>query len=131
MKKHTVIFIASAILLPCLLVWAWTATFEDDDPKNIHYVLWKWGLVSIDLDRAVAIMSHDNPKHLVVGKSKEELRKEFGYLRSMDEAAPYLRDCVLRSPWKDKSVMFLRSTDLIVVFDGDKATDVLLGKGCS
>jgi hypothetical protein len=103
------------------------------DPKNIHYVAWKWGLVPIDLDKALEIMVGDGVPSkfpLVIGKSEEDLKKRFGYLRTLDEAAPYYRFCYSTSFWNGKNVKFLRTSNWMVVFEGGKATDLVLLKGC-
>jgi hypothetical protein len=107
------------------------ATYPDKyDPKNIHYVLWKWGFVSIDRDRALGTMTHDNADPLVVGKTKSELIRRFGYLRSINEASPYLRDyCYYGSGRGGKSVGFLRETNWMVVFENGKAVELVLCKG--
>jgi len=129
--KSWYVGIAVTILIPCLLVGLWAATYPGYyDSKNVHYVLWKWGLVSIDLDRALSIMTHDNSGPLVIGKSEDELRKRFGYLRSLDEARPYLRGCYRKSDWDGKTVMFLRGSEYMVVFRNNKVTDLVLVKGC-
>jgi hypothetical protein len=88
------------------------------------------GFASIDPDRALSIMTHDDSRPLVIGKSEGELRKRFGYLRSLDEARPYLRGCYRGSDWNGGTVMFLRDSEYMVVFRNDKATDLILVKGC-
>jgi hypothetical protein len=132
MKKSVRIWIASLVLTPCLFVGMWVATYGDYyDPNNIHYVLWKWGIASIDPGRALSIMTHDsNSQRLVVGRTEYELQRKFGYLRSVSEAPPYLRDCYLSSDWKGKTVKFLRDGPYKVVFENGKATDLVLMKPC-
>ena len=119
------------VLIPCLLGALWVATYPGYyDPKNLHYLLWKWGFASINLDRALSIMTHDNFQPLVIGRSEDELRERFGYLRSLGEARPYLQGCYRKSDWDGKTVMFLRDSDYMVVFSNGKATDLVLVKGC-
>ena len=124
--------IALIVLVPCLVLGGWEATYPGiDDPKNIHYFLWKKGLASIDLDRALGTMTGDtHSESLVLGKSEDELRKRFGYLRSIDEVSSYQRDCYQNSPWKMERVVFLRNSWYMVVLKNDKATDLVLVKGC-
>jgi hypothetical protein len=124
--------IALIVLVPCLVLGLWEATYPGiDDPKNIHYLLWKSGFASIDLDRALGTMTHDaHSESLVLGKSEDELRKRFGYLRSLDEASSYLRNCYQGSYWNGQRVMFLRNSWYMVVFKNGKATDLVLVKGC-
>jgi hypothetical protein len=67
---------------------AWVELYpEDQDPKNIEYVLWTHGLnQSMNLDHAIAGMTHDRwPVRLVKGMSKEQLKKRFGNIRTLDE----------------------------------------------
>jgi hypothetical protein len=101
------------------------------DPKGIEFVLWKHGLYPMNLDRATGIMvgAPDGDK-LVVGKTKAQLQEKFGYLLPLTEVSPYLRACYQSSYWNGRDVLFLRQSPWMVVFDGDKATDLVLIKGC-
>jgi hypothetical protein len=114
-----------------VFVAAWVLTYPDGDPKNIKYVLWKMGLYRMNLDTAADTMigdgSHDR---LVVGKTKAQLRNKFGYLLSLTDASQYLRGCYQNSGWKEKDVLFIRRSSWMVVFHGDRATDLVLMKGC-
>ena len=73
-----------SIIVALLLVVAvgWEALYPDYyDPKNIHYVLWKWHLAPIDLDRAVSTMHHDRwSERMILGKSEDAVTRRFGYL---------------------------------------------------
>ena len=125
--------LGAALLLFALLVvaGAWQVTYPSDDPKNIRYQLWKAGLPIVDLDRATGTMIGDAHRdELVVGKTRAQLEEKFGYVLTRDQVAPYLRGCIQTSPWKDRNVLFIRSSPWMVVFDGDKATDLVLVKGC-
>jgi len=100
-------------------------------PKNIKDVLWKAGLYSLDPDVALATMVGDPGRDgLVLGRSKAQLRNEFGALISPGDASVYLRSCYENSSWKEKDVMFLGPSSWMVVFDHDKATELVLIKGC-
>ena len=115
-----------------LIVVAWVLMYPpDSDPKGIEYVLWKSGVYSMNVDNAVGLMVGD-PKRdkLVVGKTKEQLRHRFGYLLTLADASPYLRGCYLDSSRKGRDVLFIRSSPWMVVFDGDKAIELVLVKGC-
>jgi hypothetical protein len=130
-KRSMRIRVASLALAPCLLIGLWFAMYPDrDDPKNIHYVLWKWQLASFDRDRALGIMTHDSADSLVVGKAEEELRKRFGYLNSIEEADSYVRYCYFNSPWYGKNVKMLRNSNWMVVFKNGRAAELVLVKGC-
>jgi len=114
-----------------VFVAAWVLTYPDGDPKNIKYVLWKAGLYRINLDTAAGTMIGDGGRDkLVVGKTKDQLRNKFGYLLTPADASQYLRGCYQSSDWGRKEVLFIRQSPWMVVFDGDKATDLVLIKGC-
>jgi hypothetical protein len=80
--------IIAVVLL--LVAVGWEALYPDKyDPKNIHYVLWKWHLAPIDLDRAVSTMHHDRAsEEMILGKSEAAVTKRFGYLLSPEAAHP-------------------------------------------
>lgn len=110
----------------------WALTYPSStDPKNIKYVLWKAGLCRLSVDRATAAMIGDrNRDELVVGKTKTQLRDKFGSLLSPAQASPYLRGCYQNSSWEGKDAMFLGQSPWMVVFQGNKATNLVLIKGC-
>lgn len=90
-------------------------------------------LVCIDVnpDEALGAMVGDPQRdRLVIGKTKEQLRDEFGLLLTPEGASNYLRGCYEGSSWKGKEVRFIRQTPWMVVFDQDKATELVLIKGC-
>ena len=132
----TVFFVVVAILLSFV---AWRGLYpEDDDPKNIDYVLWKHGLnARMNLDDAVAGMTHDtSPVNIVKGMSEEQLETRFGYLRSLEEATPYLQRCYAPATFGELGVraqgmrvVFLRDSWWMVILDGGKAVDLVLCKG--
>lgn len=130
MRKRYVIPIAlvfAAILIVCTL---WRLMYAPSDPKYIGYVLWKHGLWSTDLDKACGSMIGDcNRDSLVLGKTKEQLRKQFGYVRTLDEADYYLRHYGYEQYHKGKDVLFLRDSPWMVVFKDGKAVEMYLIKG--
>jgi hypothetical protein len=109
------------------------------DPGNIDYVLWKHGLnQNMNLDYAVAAMTHDVwPVRLVEGKSKDELKNRFGYIRALSEARPYDQLCYTIPETRGqlgihptgKEVVFLRDSDYMVILDNGKAVDLVHCKG--
>ena len=110
--------------------WAMTNP-SSSDPKNMKYVLWKAGLYKVSLEQATTAMVGDrNRDELVVGKTKAQLKEKFGSLLSPADASPYLRACYQNSAWKGKDVLFIRESSWMVVFDGDRATNLVLVKGC-
>jgi hypothetical protein len=128
MKKRIVTSsLVVATLLVGVLLW-WGLYPDKYDPKNIHYVLWKWHLASIDLDRAVSVMHHDRwSERMIIGKSEKSLTARFGYLLPPEAVAPcYRAESQGNVPNGDK-VLFLRKSDYMIVFhDGVAARVVLL-----
>jgi len=124
-----VIVICTLVLI---LVVGWALMYpSSSDAKNIKYVLWKAGLYKMNLEVATAAMVGDpNRDKLVVGKTKADLRDKFGLLLAPVEASPYLRGCYQSSSWKDRDVLFIGQSSWMVVFDGDKAINLVLIKGC-
>lgn len=120
------------VVVVAIFFGGWALTYpSSNDPKNIKYVLWKAGLYKVNLDQATAAMVGDpNRDQLVVGKTKVQLRDKFGPLLSSAEVSPYLKACYQNSVWKDKDVLFIGQSSWMVVFDGDKATNLVLVKGC-
>jgi hypothetical protein len=122
------------VALTGLVLLVWTQTYpETSDPKNIRYVLWKWGIGQMDVDLATGTMIGDGHRdRLVIGKTKEQLRERFGFLRPPSEVSPYLRSCYESSGWSGmgKEALFLRGSPWFVLFDGDRATHLVLIKGC-
>ncbi len=126
MRIFAIIVAAIAIFLG-----GWMLIYPSPDPKSIQYILWKADLLKMNLDKATDTMIGDaSSQKLVVGKTKAQLRAKFGLLVPPEDASPYLRGCYQNSGWKDREVLFLRHSPWIVVFDGDKATDLILIKGC-
>jgi len=115
-----------------VFVAAWVLTYpSSSDPKNIKYVFWKAGLYRMNPDIATETMIGDAGRDkLVIGKTKEQLRNRFGYLLTPANASQYLRTCYQNSSWKDRDVLFIRQSPWMIVFDGNKATDLVLIKGC-
>ena len=139
--KRTAISLLGAAALLVLGVYAsWLALYpEESDPRNIHYALWKHGLShNIDLDSAVAGMTHDTRAvNIVKGMSRVQLDRRFGYVRTLDQVTPYLRECYTLPytagergvPARGKDVVFLRDSWQMVILDNGKAVDLVLCKG--
>ena len=127
MKKLPVI-LASAIGALLVIVICWKALYPDYyDPKNLQYVLWKHGLASIDLDRAVAVMPHARfSEQLVLGKDMDGLRRRFGFLRSPNEENSHLRAVALSQRQDGEDVAFLRNSHYAVYLSNGKAVRLLL-----
>jgi hypothetical protein len=131
MRKPFARAVAIVVVFSIAVVIAWTLAYPEPDPKNIKYVLWKNGLYGMDLDTASDTMIGDASREmLVVGKTKGKLREKFGYLSTLSEASPYLRGCYQNSDWKGTDVLFIRKSPWMIVFSRDKATKLVLIKGC-
>ena len=123
--------IVSVLGFVAVLLLGWVLLYPSPDPKNIRYVLWKEGFHTMDPDTAAGIMVGDvDPERIVLGKTKEQLRGRFGYFTALAEASPYLQNCYLSSGRAGKEVLFIRKSDWMIVFDGDRATELVLMKGC-
>jgi len=115
----------------CSVVVLWALTYpSESDSKNIKYVLWKHDLYRMNLDTAVGTMIGDiSREKLVIGKSKTQLQRKFGYLTTPSDAHPYMKSCYLESPWKGQDVLLIRNGPWIVLFSGENAVDLRLCKG--
>lgn len=133
-------FILIGVLLSVGIFLGWVKRYpSDNDPKNIEYVLWKHGLnQNMNLDHAVETMVHDTwAVKLVKGKTKEQLAKQFGEIRTYDQARPYDQSCAnfpatvgqLGIHSKGKDMVMLRDSDWVVILDKGKAMDLVLCKG--
>jgi hypothetical protein len=132
MTKLLAKIVALALAFFVAVVIGWAATHPSlSDPKNIKYVLWKNGLYEMNLDAATDTMIGDGSREkLVIGKSKVQLRERFGYLSTPADVSQYLRGCYQTSAWKSSDALFIRNSPWMVIFDGDKATELVLIKGC-
>ena len=132
MAKFLARTVALALTIFIAVVIGWAVNYpSDSDPKNIKYVLWKNGLYGMNLDAVTGTMIGDRSREkLVIGKTKVQLREKFGYLSTAADVSPYLRACYQDSAWKDRDALFIRMSPWMVVFDGDRATELVLIKGC-
>jgi hypothetical protein len=131
-------FVGVGLVLTVAILVAWMGTYTDpSDTKNIYYVLWKLGLNNnMNLDSALGAMTHDGSREKQVqGLTREQLKNRFGYIRTLDEETPYLRDCystpggVGEAHVKRENVVFLRDSPWMVVIENEKAADLILCKG--
>jgi len=131
MKRRAIISFAIALVVAAFF-GAWVATYpSESDPRNIKYICWKAGVCRMNLDLATGTMIGDPHRDkLVIGKTEAELRRRFGFLVEPSQAGGYNRGCYEGSDWKSRRVLFLRNSPWMVVFSGDRATDLVLIKGC-
>jgi hypothetical protein len=127
--KHAPV-IAAAFFLATLSLWMLLYPSEDN-PKNLGYKLWKAGVIKMNLDTATGTMVGDVGRdQLVIGKTRADLQCKFGFLLKPNQAPEYDRYCYQNSPWYGKNVLFIRTSNWMIVFEGDKAVDLVLAKGC-
>lgn len=108
----------------------WYAMYPDSyDPKSIAYIGWKAHLLPMEPRRALSIMTHGaNSDRLVVGDTRQESTRRFGFVLTADQVSPYLRDyCAATRPSAD--VFFLNSSDYMVVMSNNQAVELVLCKG--
>jgi len=129
LARRIVIMLSSAAILTAA---AWTSVHRSgEDPRSLKYVLWKHHLYKLDPDTAIHAMILDTDRdRLAVGKTKAELLDQFGFLMPAADASPILRDCYESSPWNEKSVLFIRTSAWMVVFEGDRGSELVLMKDC-
>ena len=131
MMKRQMLITGIVIVVVVTFFGGWVLMYPSTDPHSIKYVLWKDDLYTMNLEEATATMVGDsNRDKLVVGKRKDQLRDKFGSLLSPADASRYLRECYRNSEWKGRDVLFIGQSSWMVVFDGDKATKLVLVKGC-
>jgi hypothetical protein len=126
MKRVT----SGIVILIVVFLLLWEATYPDRyDPKNLHYLAWKYHLLPMDPHRALSIMTHDQySERLVLGKTKAELQRRFGFVLDVDQVRPYLREyCAASRP--NANVLFLNSYDYMVVMKNDRAVELVYCKG--
>jgi hypothetical protein len=131
--KRWAIFAGTPLFLLMMAVIVWTMTYPDPyDPKNMRYVLWKHGLASIDLDTATSALAVDSEgrQALIIGQSQDQLRKRFGFLLTPHQAGPALERCVYASWANDGTALYIRHSNLVVVFKNDIATEANILKPC-
>ena len=129
--KRGVIAIGAVVLVLIVFVGGWMSAYpSQNDPKNIRYAFWKAGFNTMDPDTATWTMIGDAGRdRIVIGRKKSELRNRFGHLLTPADATPYLRGCYL-SYWKGKDALFIRTSPWLIIFEDDRATNLVLVKGC-
>lgn len=128
--------LALGMLLSFGIFVAWVELYpEDQDPKNIDYVLWTHGLnQNMNLDHAVAGMTHDKwPVRIVKGMSKEQLKERFGYIHTPDETPNY-SGCYPATGGRERwgigtEAVFLRNGPWLVILDKGRVVNLILCKG--
>jgi hypothetical protein len=132
MRKPGLRIALIALAFALVFLVGWSSMYPSPgDPKNMKYVLWKAGLYKMDPDDVLATMIGDPDRDkLVLGRTKEQLRNQFGPLLSPADASPYLQNCYQNSSWKDRDALFVRQSPWVIIFEGGKAAGLVLIKGC-
>jgi len=130
--RTNLLFIAAAMSIAVLLtIGIWVGIYpSESDPKNARYVFWKLNICTMNLDVAAGTMVGDNHRaDLVIGRTSSELRRRFGFLRGRGEVSSYLQAYSQSPPWRDKEVLFIRTSAWMVVFENGRAAKLILVKG--
>jgi hypothetical protein len=131
MKKRLVLIAGVSLVTFALFLAAWMVTYPDKyDRRNLHYVLWKHGIMSMNLDDAVETMVVDPDRdRMVIGMTEAQLSARYGYLLTVSQSSAYRQGEYWYSGYKGRKGYYLRKSMIFVVFDGDKAVDTVLMKG--
>lgn len=101
------------------------------EKKDLRYQAWKHGLYPFKVESALETMVADPDRNnLVVGRTAQQLREKFGYLRTIEQATPYEKYCYENSPYRAKAVLFLRNSNWMVLMENGRVADLILVKGC-
>jgi hypothetical protein len=136
---RALLFVCIGVIGTLCFFRLWIAAYPDaGDPKNLNYVLWKHGLNSdMDMNTALATMTHDTwAVNRVRGLTPDQLKKRFGYVKTYEEARPYLQLCAtpnaigeLGNSPHEHNVLYLRDEDWMVILKNGRAVDLVLCKG--
>lgn len=127
-KKQIIVL---AIGLGCVALLLGVFTRDPAVDPSIRYLAWKHGLIGMDLDRATGELNLDvHRETLIVGKTRQQLNEKFGFTNSLEEATPYVRSCVLNSPYGKSEVLQLRRSNWVVVMQGRRAAQLISVEGC-
>jgi hypothetical protein len=101
-----------------------------DDPRDLRYQAWKLGVYPLRIDDALGLMTGDPHRDsLVIGKTKEQLVSRFGSV-SPTPGNDYVKYCYDNSPYRGKSVLFIRNSNWMVLMKDSVADSLVLAKGC-
>jgi hypothetical protein len=100
------------------------------DPRDLRYEAWKLGVYPLRIDYAVGMMIEDPRRDsVVIGKTKEQLVSRFGFVSSTP-GNDYVRYCYDNSPYRGKSLLFIRNSNWMVLMKDGVANGLVLAKGC-
>lgn len=125
-RSLAIVILGLPIFVLALEVWDhWGAS----DPRNLQYILWKAGYYKMDRGRAFETFYIDpGAEKFIVGKTRAQIEAAFGPLPEASPDEPYLKICFPGWPFAGKQV--LRMNPFIIVFEGQRASELILVKGC-
>jgi hypothetical protein len=91
----------------------------------------------MNLDHALDTMVLDSDQRaLVIGSTREQLKRRYGTVRSLNEVSPYSRQCdAIHSSGgasvdrEGREAVFLRDSNWMVILEHGKAIELVLCKG--
>jgi hypothetical protein len=126
-KKRTAIVVIGLACVAFLSVY----TRDPAVDPSIRYLAWKHGLIGMDLDRATGEMNLDvHRDSIVIGKTRQQLNEKFGYTNPLEQATPYVKNCLLNSSHADGDVVQLRRSDWVVLMQDGRAVQLISVEGC-
>ena len=119
------------VLGPFIAVEVWLFLIPNKyDAKNARYLGWRYGLPTLSTEDALLTMAVDSHHDdLVIGKSRDELEKRFGFVTTLAETDDYNRACY-REYHKGDQVLFLRKSRWMIVMQDNRAKEMIYVKGC-
>jgi len=122
---------AAALIITALGLAGWQLLIVGPgDPRDLRYQAWKLGVYPLRIDDALDIMIRDPHRNsVVIGKTKDQLANRFGFVSSA-QGNSYVRYCFDNSPYRGKSVLFIRNSNWMVLMNDGIADGLLLAKGC-
>jgi len=125
-------FLVATVLLIMSGLALWHAIHpEPSDPKGPRYQGWKLGIYPLDPDIALdAMIADPHRDKLVMGKTKGELAKRFGYVTSIGEASKHVQLCYADSHLRGKPALVLRDSWWVIAMEDGRAIDMVYEKGC-
>ena len=119
------------LVLTMIVIGGWWVVYPGQDPKGFEYIGWRLGLPSLNPDLALGSMIGDVHRDgLVIGKTRDELVKKFGYVTEVNRHSAYWWYCYFNSPYYGKDVLILRRSNWMVVMKDGRAEELVLLKGC-
>jgi hypothetical protein len=120
-----------ALIVAALGVLAWQfLVVGPGDPRDLRYQAWKLCAYPLRIDDALGFMIRDpHRERVVIGKSREQLVRRFGFVSSTPGNA-YVTYCYDNSPFRGESVLFIRNSNWMVLMKDGVADGLVLAKGC-